>query len=265
MKNNKKDNVVKKSINKLNTYLDENIANEDIKIKDYLLFSIKLNNVRVNREEFLLRDFNNTKIPASYLDKKELKKYAIKLLDNISLKNSAHAFISDLGGVISLPSTLSADLIKSFSFTLKIIQELYYLYHDDELISNDYQISELNYQKIMIMLVIMYHFKEGTYLIKNIVLNNQLCDEKIIILIDKYLNLKLLSKANMSKSLIRFIPVVGGVVSGSKALLEMKVMTTRLNNSLFKGYYLNINDISDDKLIALLEMNIKRIEESNNE
>lgn len=136
---NKKENQVIKMKNSITKAFDEN-GNGQIDIEDVIIKCMKIPGIKINREEFLRKEFGNklskevvdkaiaenpmnAKIKPEFID--ELANNVIKL-ERIQVSGISAA-LSAPGGLVGL-ATIPIDIAQNYGYLLRVLQKLLYLY-----------------------------------------------------------------------------------------------------------------------------------------
>lgn len=106
--------------------------------------ALKIPGVKVNRNEFLAKQFDGMKdvdihqvlelgpVQAG-MSEEELQKMASKLIVKRTSESSAVSFATGIPGGLAMAAMIPADTLQYFGMTLKLAQELIYLYGADDL------------------------------------------------------------------------------------------------------------------------------------
>lgn len=229
--------------------------------------AVKLPGVKVNRGEFLARNF--TKHVSSdqlaelieigpvnaKIDKKIINKVAKKVITNRTMKSSSISFATGVPGGLAMAATIPADTAQFFGMALRLSQEIGYIYGYDDFWDDD----ELDMEKVNVDLVlflgVMFGVGGAAASIK--VLSSQLSKQALKKLPNKaltktiyypiikkiagYIGVKV-TKDSFAKGVSKVIPVVGGVVSGGLTFASMTKMGNRLSKALEENKNLSLED-----------------------
>lgn len=244
------------SINKDNVAL--NVINE----------SLKLPFIKVNRSDFLTKTFSN-KIddmpklfkegPQAFFSKEELDRIASKVINSNVLKSSSISFLSGLPGGVAIPATITADVVQFYGYSLKLAQEISYVYGYQNIWANQDELTEDAKNTLILYLGIMLGVTSAGSTIR--ILSNKLALQALKQLPNKTLTKHLyftilkkvlaifgtkLTKATFAKGVSKVIPVVGGVLSGSVNYLSLKPMANKLKDELSKSVNYTQQDFEQD-------------------
>lgn len=134
----------------------ENIQNENLNstaLVNIITTAIKIPGIKVNRELFLREQFQDaspellqTIIADGPVDakfsKSELRKMASKLLNTRTFMSTGASFLAGLPGGFAMTATIPADMIQFYAVTLKLAQEISYLYGECDLWAGEMPDSE---------------------------------------------------------------------------------------------------------------------------
>lgn len=258
---------------KNNASLATAIQNLDLKN----LLEIVLDNpmAHVNRVDFLAKIYNISdedvrlgKIQSSLKEKEALAKRSIK--NNIT-KSTSLSFASGIPGGLALAGTIPADILQNMIFSIRLIQELAYIYEYEELIDKD---GDLQIDGIMLFLGAMFSAQGAGSLIRIASVNAANFASKKIMTsalmktvwypllknISKVVASKTLTKKALAGAATKAIPLIGGVASGGLTAVTMSVAAKKLNAELVRGYKSNYSEDDFSKDIEIIEAEFEEIE-----
>lgn len=244
---------------------DSNVFLENI-----LLPLLSMPMVKVNREEFLVKTFK--KCPQNKLNllisegpvksgiysQKELKKIAESLSSKRKLQTTTASFVAGLPGGVAAAATIPADTLQFFAVSLRLAQELSYLYGRDDF-WKDSQITDKAKTELLLYLGTMFGVggaastmryiakPMGEKIAKNIMQKslNKTVWYPILKKLGSYIGVKV-TKESVSKSVAKVVPIVGGVIAGSMSYFTMGAMTDRLIVELDKSFEYTEDEIQSD-------------------
>jgi len=126
--------------------------------------SLKLPFVKVNRKEFLIKLFGDevTDInrlieegPEPFFSKEQLDRKANSRINSITVKSSAVSFATGLPGGVAIAATIPADIAQFYAYSLKLAQEISYIYGYEDIWDADGQIEESAKNMLILYLGIM--------------------------------------------------------------------------------------------------------------
>lgn len=223
--------------------------------------------IKVNREEFLRKEFENS----PYLDQillhgpqhvytlDTLRKKAETVVKNSTTRTAAISFAS---GLPANPAIMlaagGADVVQYFAFAINMAQKIAYLFGEDELFDEcNNQISEAAKIRIIAYLGVMFGAAGATSLIaKTSVKVGENLGKKLaataltktawyplVKKVGAIIGAKI-TKQTVGKVVSKAVPVIGGIVSGGITYVTFKPMGNRLVATLIK----NINGEFDEEM-----------------
>lgn len=226
--------------------------------------SVQLPGVKVNRENFLRQIFAKYKDKnidinkivekgpvAAGCDRELLKKISDGLIMERTSESSIASFCAGLPGGIAMAATIPIDLVQFFGMTLRLAQEIPYLYGADGM----YDDKVLNDEKVKNQLILyigaMFGVEQAIKCVQ--ILSRQVAKTvikelpkkaltkttfwyPIIKQICKFLGIKI-TKESTAKAIAKALPVIGGVVSGILNFASMKPLASRLQSTLDKAAF----------------------------
>ncbi|WP_449540458.1 bacteriochlorophyll 4-vinyl reductase [Ferdinandcohnia sp. Marseille-Q9671] len=230
--------------------------------------SLKIPGIRVERTTFLTKRFSE-RVSASTLEKiiedgpynagiskKELDNIAKSLIQKRTLFSSSQSFAAGLPGGIAMVGTIPADMLQFFGTTLKLAQELAYLYGHKDLWLDEHLDTEKARDNLILYLGVMFGVSGSTSAIKFVSsgfantiakkLPQKALTKTIYYPIIKKVAAMIGIKVNkdiFAKGVSKIIPVVGGFVSGTITYSTMKPMGKRLSTALSESLDLSNEDI----------------------
>lgn len=230
--------------------------------------SLKLPFIKVDRSDFLTKTFSN-KIddmpklfkegPQAFFSKEELDRIASNVINSNVLKSSSISFASGLPGGVAIAATIPADMAQFYGYSLKLAQEISYVYGYQNIWTNQDELTEDAKNTLILYLGIMFGVSSAGSTIR--ILSNKLALQALKQLPNKTLTKHLyftilkkvlaifgtkLTKATFAKGVSKVIPVVGGVLSGSMNYLVLKPMANKLKDELGKSVNYTQQDFEQD-------------------
>ncbi|MCB8521887.1 EcsC family protein [Enterococcus faecalis] len=243
--------------------------------------SLKLPGVKVNRNAFLTKMFQD-KVdnvqelfddgPEKVLSKKELDRAAQKCINQAVMQSSAISFATGIPGGLAMAATIPADIAQFYGYSLKLAQEISYIYGYHDLWNNQDELTEEAKNTLILYLGIMLGVTSAGSVVR--ILSKRLSiqavkkiPQKALMKTFYYPILKKilavfgtkLTKATFAKGVSKAIPVLGGVVSGGINYASMKPMAMRLKDELSKNIGYTQEDAEKD--LEILEADFEVISE----
>lgn len=249
--------------------MKRNKINIDMEIAVEQAFRIP--GVKVDRENFLTNKFSKL-VTATQLDEiiKEGPYIAgVKkdVIDNIAkstiqkntLSSSSASFLAGLPGGITMAATIPADIMQFLGVSLRLAQELAYLYGHKDLWLEEHVDTEDARNKLLLFLGVMFGVGGTTSTVKFLSsgfsktiikkLPQQALTKTLYYPIIKkvagFIGVKL-TKDSFAKGVSKIVPVLGGVVSGSITYATMGPMGKKLAGALSDSLTLTKDDIVNE-------------------
>ena len=233
------------------------MAKQDIAIK-VLQQVVKLPVVKVNREKFLVEKFSKeldkkdiAKLleqgPPSLLPQKTLDRVARSCIKDNVLRASGTSVLAGLPGGILMALTIPTDVAQFYAFSLKLAQELGYIYGFNDLWASRNDLSEEAKNTLLLYLGVMLGVNSagallrsgGVSVAKHVM---KTVPQKALVktlwypILEKILKIfgVTLTKGGLAKGMGKVIPILGGVISGGLTYTTMKPMGKSLQRELSK-------------------------------
>lgn len=228
---------------------------KELAIESIIENALKIPGVKVNRKVFLSNTFVKLVDSVDELielgpiesncSQESLSRIASKLILTETSKSSAASFIAGIPGGLAMAASIPADTLQFFGMSLRLAQELSYLYGADDL----WQDGEIDSERVCNQLILYFGVMFGVSGASSGVrlLSSQLAKQTLKKLpqkaltktfwypfvkqIGRFIGIKV-TKESLAKGLSKAIPIVGGVISGGITFASMKPMGTRLAKTL---------------------------------
>ena len=260
-------NKKQKNINELNETTKE--ANTDL--TSIISAAIKLPGVKVNRNEFLMHQFQEIKFEdmkkilelgpiEAGCSRELLMKKANKLIKERTAVSTSASFVAGIPGGFAMVATIPADMLQFYGVALRLAQELIYLYGEEDIwcdgvVDPDKVTNQLIlYCGVMlgatgaaqtVRLMSSALAKQALKKIPKIALTKTFY-YPIVKSILKFFGVSV-TKQTFAKGVSKVIPFVGGFISGGLTLASMLPMGNRLLNTLDVAHFdYNEEDIKKD-------------------
>lgn len=258
--------------------VDQNGDNQ-ITIEDVIIMGLKIPGIKVNRSEFLKKEFS--------------KKYTGEVVENIIKFNPAHENISldvidkiaddviqyerlcvsgistalSAPGGFAMVATLPTDIAQYYGYMLRATQKLLYLYGFPEIDVKDEQLLDSGTMNTLIICMgVMYGVAGANTALKSMAKALGLGVEKklihtaltkgtiypIVKSVAKWFNVRM-TKEIIAGFFKKSIPVVGGLIGGGLTYLSFKPCCEKLKDALHDTILSNPNLKSDSELIEIKE------------
>ncbi len=257
--------------------MDKEKENQKQATKEYALESIiatavKLPAVKVNRNSFLEETFKNEKVPIqdvldlgpveAGISREDLFQIATKLILKRTSVSSIASFTAGLPGGAAMAATVPLDITQFFGMSIRLAQELSYLYGADDLWKNGSVDEEKIRNQLIMYCGVMFGVSGAVSGVR--VLTTQLVKATakrlpqkalmktfwfpILKKIGKALCVKV-TKETVTKGVTKALPIFGGIISGAMNFASMMPMANRLLKTLDKACF----DYSEDEFNADIE------------
>ena len=233
------------------------MVKQDIAIK-VLQQVVKLPVVKVNREKFLVEKFSKeldkkdiAKLleqgPPSLLPQETLDRVARSCIKDNVLRASGTSVLAGLPGGILMALTIPTDVAQFYAFSLKLAQELGYIYGYDDLWASRNELSEEAKNTLLLYLGVMLGVNSAGALLRaggvsvakhvmKTVPQKALAKTLWYPILEKVLKIfgVTLTRRGLAKGMGKAIPILGGFISGGLTFATMKPMGERLQKELSK-------------------------------
>lgn len=230
--------------------------------------SLKLPFIKIDRSEFLIKKFGEQvddiqklidEGPQVFFSKEELDESAIKVINANVLQSSSLSFASGLPGGFAMAATIPADIAQFYGYSLKLAQEISYIYGYNNMWSDQGELTEDAKNTLILYLGVMLGVTSAGAAVR--ILSNKMALQALKKIPQKALTKTIyypitkrvmaifgtkLTKATFAKGVSKFIPLVGGAVSGTMNYISLKPMANRLKDELGKNINYTTKDFEQD-------------------
>lgn len=239
--------------------------------------AIKMPGIKVNRNEFLMKMFERENIDIHILldegpisagiSQERLSKLAQKLISARTTESAGISFLAGIPGGVAMAATIPADTIQFFGMTLRLAQELTYLYGGEDLWKNGNVDSDLVRTQLVLYCGVMFGVSGASSGVR--VLSSQLAKQAakkipqqaltktawypILKQICKVIGVRM-TKDIAAKGISKVIPVVGGIVSGGLTFATMRPMGQNLAQTLDEASFAYTDDMMKNDVEILEQM-----------
>lgn len=244
-------------------------AAKEVALETIIGSAVKLPFVRVSRNEFLKKEFadcpelidailESGPVQAG-IPREKLTKHANKLILTRTSQSSIASFAAGIPGGLAMAATIPADVLQFFGMSLRLAQELAYLYGAEDMTKDGNFDDESVRNRLILYCGVMFGVSGAISGVR--VLSSQIAKVTlkklpqkaltktfwypIIKQIGKAVGIKV-TKSTAAQGISKAIPVIGGVISGGLNFASMMPMAKRLYVSLDKACF----DYSDEELEA---------------
>ena len=223
--------------------------------------AIKIPGVRVSRHDFLSEQFANYPTDrvsvileqgpvAAGCSREELSKMAKKIIKKYAAVSSSTSFVAGLPGGLAMAATIPADILQFYAVSLRMAQELIYLYGESDLWCDSTPDEEKIQNQLILYCGVMLGASGAAQTIR--VMSSALAKQAakklpqmaltktmyypIIKSILKFFGISI-TKKTFANGVSKALPVVGGVVSGGITLASIIPMGNRLHDVLDEVHF----------------------------
>ena len=249
-----KNEILKQEKNKL-IVSDNKEITSDIMLEEIIGKTIQIPGVKVDRNKFLAELFsskvelleniiNNGPVEAG-ITREEINNIANRLIMKRTSQSSIASFASGIPGGLAMAATIPADILQFFGMSLRLAQELSYLYGADDLWENGKVDDEKVKNQLILYCGVMFGVSGAVSGVR--VLSTQVAKTALKKIPQKALTKTFwypmikkicsfvgytLTKKTLASGVSKAIPVIGGVISGTINFASMMPMARRLNETL---------------------------------
>lgn len=257
----------KQSLN--NNKVLEAITNKDF--RSLLKLVVENPVAHVNRSEYLAKVFKVTEsdIINGHLDisLKERKKVAQKQITATVRNTTVISVLTGIPGGIAIAGTIPGDIIQNMVYSIRLAQQLAYIYDFDDLIEED---GKIQTNGLLLFLGTMAGVNGSASLLRvsssnaikyasKQILGKPLMKTLWYPLLKKITSIvagKTLTRKGLASGIAKIVPVVGGVTSGSITMIGMEMSAKKLNSELLRGFEQNYSERDYEKDIKIIEAEI---------
>ncbi len=260
-----KNEIIKQEKNEVTIQDNKEIAS-DIMLEEIISKAIQIPGVKVDRNKFLAEGFsskvdlleniiNNGPVEAG-ITREEISNIANKLIMKRTSQSSIASFAAGIPGGLAMAATIPADILQFFGMSLRLAQELSYLYGADDLWKNGQVDDEKVKNQLILYCGVMFGVSGAVSGVR--VLSTQVAKTALKKIPQKALTKTFwypmikkicsfvgytLTKKTLASGVSKAIPVIGGVISGTINFASMMPMARKLNDTLDKAIF----DYSDEE------------------
>jgi len=228
---------------------------KDVSFESVVTNAIKIPGVKVDRVDFLRKVFEKEDVDVERIleegpviagcSEKMLARMANKLILTRTSESTAISFAAGIPGGLAMAATIPADTLQFFGMTLRLAQELTYLYGASDLWKNGEVDSDKVRDQLILYCGVMFGVAGASAGVR--LLSAQVAKQalkklpqkaltkhfwyRIVKQICKIIGIKM-TKDTAAKGISKAVPVIGGVVSGGMTFLSMRPMGKRLADVL---------------------------------
>lgn len=223
--------------------VNETVKNlNNISFESVVEAAVKIPGVKVNRNEYLSKIFENEPVDilrviqdgpvAAMLPQAKLEEIADNQIRLRVTQSSAASFIAGMPGGLALAATIPADTLQFFGMTLRMAQEIAYLYGAESFWGADGLVNTYARDELILYVGAMYDIPGAQAAARYLISDNghQIEDDEwnaIVSYIGKEVCRKL-TASTATTGIAKLFPVIGGIVSGGATFIQLSPMGNRL-------------------------------------
>ena len=234
---------------------DNKEITSDIMLEEIICKAIQIPGVKVDRNKFLAEIFsskvdlleniiNNGPIGVG-ITREEINNIANRLIMKRTSQSSIASFAAGIPGRLAMAATIPADILQFFGMSLRLAQELSYLYGADDLWENGKIDDEKVKNQLILYCGVMFGVSGAVSGVR--ILSTQVAKTALKKIPQKALTKTFwypmikkicsfvgytLTKKTLASGVSKAIPVIGGVISGTINFASMMPMARKLNDTL---------------------------------
>ena len=235
--------------------------------------AIQIQGVKVDRNKFLAEIFSSkVDLLENIIDngpigvgitREEINNIANRLIMKRTSQSSIASFAAGIPGGLAMAATIPADILQFFGMSLRLAQELSYLYGADDLWENGKIDDEKVKNQLILYCGVMFGVSGAVSGVR--VLSTQVAKTALKKIPQKALTKTFwypmikkicsfvgytLTKKTLASGVSKAIPVIGGVISGTINFASMMPMARKLNDTLDNATF----DYSEEKFNKDIEL-----------
>ena len=234
---------------------EQNNAGKEIALENIITSAVQIPGVKVIRDKFLAETFATEDViiqdvldfgpVEAKVSKEKLAAISNKLILKRTSQSSVASFAAGIPGGLAMAATIPADALQFFGMSLRLAQELSYLYGAQDLWQDGQVDDEKVKNQLLLYCGVMFGVSGAVSGVR--VLSTQIAKTTlkklpqkaltktfwypIVKQIGKAIGVKV-TKTTVAQGFSKAIPVIGGVISGSINFASMMPMANRLQKTL---------------------------------
>ena len=234
---------------------DNKEITSNIMLEEIICKAIQIPGVKVDRNKFLAEIFSSkVDLLENIIDngpigvgitREEINNIANRLIMKRTSQSSIASFAAGIPGGLAMAATIPADILQFFGMSLRLAQELSYLYGADDLWENGKIDDEKVKNQLILYCGVMFGVSGAVSGVR--VLSTQVAKTALKKIPQKALTKTFwypmikkicsfvgytLTKKTLASGVSKAIPVIGGVISGTINFASMMPMARKLNDTL---------------------------------
>ena len=253
-------------------------------LEEAITKSVQIPGVKVNRRQFLAEQFASKASNLEEIIEKgpieagikrdEIAVLAKKLIIARTSQSSAASFVAGLPGGLAMAATIPADVLQFFGMTLRLAQELSYLYGAQDLWVDGKIDDEKVKNQLILYCGVMFGVSGASAGVR--VLSTQISKTVLKKLPQQALTKTFwypivkktcnmvgihLTKKTLAQGVSKAVPIIGGVISGSINFASMMPMANRLNEALDEATFNYTEEEFEKDIEVILSVDENEVDE----
>ncbi|MCI1834350.1 MAG: EcsC family protein [Bifidobacterium tibiigranuli] len=238
-----------------------NHVTRQIEFNDVLVNALKVPGVKIDRDSFLrnqfktkpqefVKDILSEGPVAAGVYQDELRTLARKIVDTTTLQSSGMSFLTGLPGGFTMAATIPADIAQFYAMDLRMAQQIAYIYGEPDLFRNGLPDDDRVRNQLTVFCGVMFGVAGAASLAraatakiaKQMMISlpkkalTKTLHYRLIKSIAKVLGMKM-TKQVFARGVSKFIPLLGGALSGGMTYAMMRPMGNRLIDALETAHF----------------------------
>lgn len=233
----------------------------NVSLENVVATAIQVPGVKVNRELFLREQFQkeskeliesiveNGPVNAQ-VSQDTLRKMAKKIINERTIVSTGASFVAGLPGGLAMAATIPADMLQFYGVTLRMAQELAYLYGEADLWNGEFLDNDKVTNQLILYCGVMLGASGAAQAVR--VMSSALAKQILKKLPQKALTKTFyypvvkgickffgvsMTKNLFAKGVSKAVPILGGVVSGGITFATLRPMGQRLADTLDEAHF----------------------------
>ena len=251
----------------------ENETDSSGAFETIMINALQVPGVKVNRNKFLydvlskfernskkISDAISTNPIEAGIDRKTLDKASKYTINKTTTISSGASFAAGLPGGVAMAASIPADILQYFGMTIRLAQELAYIYGEEDLFDGSEIDDSRVRQTLIVYIGVMFGVQGASEAVRLISVQLSKTALKklpqkaltktfyypIIKKICAILSIKV-TKKSFAQFVSKAIPIVGGVISGGMTFFSLRPMGQKLQECLSEAKFdYNENSIKED-------------------
>lgn len=232
-----------------------------VSLSDVVSTAVQIPGVRVNRNSFLcdaFKEFDKDSLQSiiekgpveAGIGRAILKQKAHKLIQTRTALSTGASFAAGLPGGLAMAATIPADMLQFYGVSLRMAQELAYLYGESDLWEKDLLDRDRVTNQLILYCGVMFGATGASQSVR--ILSSAMAKQALKKLPQKALTKTFyypviksiarffgisMTKSTFAKGVSKAIPIVGGIVSGGITLATIAPMGLRLADTMDQAHF----------------------------